>query len=102
MILAGHKKLSVLKLSVLGSGRKKLSILVIVNQNMSFLTKNTLSNFWMVIFHQDCSPKAARRTSKKAWKHTFEIDNAIFHQDLSPKVARSRTNKKTFKYEYGN
>ena len=31
---AGHKKLSVLKLSVLGSGRKKLSILVMFNQSM--------------------------------------------------------------------
>ena len=44
-IPAGHKKLSVLKLSVLGSGRKKLSILVIFNQNISFLAKNALSKF---------------------------------------------------------
>ena len=44
-IPAGHMKLSVLKLSVLGSGRKKLSILVIFHQNISFLAKNALSTF---------------------------------------------------------
>ena len=38
---------------------KKLSILVIFDQTMSFVTQNALSTFEKVIFHQDFSPKAA-------------------------------------------